>query len=509
MYTVSSFFLVFVQSDALCVVEHYLRSLVSLVEDSEGLPLMNEILHAKVLQLEKQLTMYTEVVQQQQQALHDVFHVLDTAARGGQTLSARDVASLQQRVGSALRAAAASGSSDDAQHRAERSSRGGWSPEKAQRVHDALQEFQSHCTDSSTGVSAVALDEMSKGVARRILETVRRLMCIWLEHMQKKVERLLEEPREKFQLFHNSPGEDTLTGFMDSFVDSSDQIVALLEAASAECASTTDGKAPQRKTALTGNPFAVSVDEDRLVALFAGTIGDAFKGCVHHGSAEGSAHPDKSEVHRDSNGGTREADPPSLLRTQLPAREAPLTPPPPKAQPSQQQQDVGSRRSKPPPPLPLSSDGRVAQSRSGDVARQLPPPPPSSGTPSGCVTPRASRQANDSSQIWSAMGLNCDARLPSRRNDNADPASRVSGESEKLRQLNDVLRQLEFQLAGVALSGRNTGSEAKYYALTKKLQKVRAEVVKEQREQDELRAAEAEKMRLWEMKEEHRRMFRR
>ncbi|CUG05753.1 Hypothetical protein, putative [Bodo saltans] len=81
--------------------------------------------------------------------------------------------------------------------------------------------------------------------------------------------------------------------------------------------------------------------------------------------------------------------------------------------------------------------------------------------------------------------------------------------ADRLGALNATLQQLEFQLSGVAMHGRNSGSEAKFYALSKKLQKVRAEIVREQREVSELRTAERERDSLRQAKEEHRKFFHR
>ena len=100
----------------------------------------------------------------------------------------------------------------------------------------------------------------------------------------------------------------------------------------------------------------------------------------------------------------------------------------------------------------------------------------------------------------------------------ATPSSRRGGggageipifESERLAELRKAIRHLELQLSCVASSGRDTGSEAKYYALARKLQKLRSDVVKEQRECDEIQKIEQEKLQQKHEKEEHRRTFRR
>ena len=162
-------------------------------------------------------------------------------------------------------------------------------------------------------------------------------------------------------------------------------------------------------------------------------------------------------------------------------------------------------------------------------------PAPASTAVANPQTPgRHSRAINDSSQMRDTLGGAGISGAPSTRTSRpptplaapgfgifggggdapnvstSTPSSAGGGEPPtRLEQLRSALHQLEMQLAGVALSGRDTGSEAKYYALTKKLQRVRAEVLKEEREAGEVRRAQEEALANRAAKEEHRRMFRR
>jgi hypothetical protein len=80
---------------------------------------------------------------------------------------------------------------------------------------------------------------------------------------------------------------------------------------------------------------------------------------------------------------------------------------------------------------------------------------------------------------------------------------------DRLSQLKAAAEHIEMQLGSVALAGRDTGSEARYYGLAKRLQRVRAELLKEQRIADEIQRTLEEKASEKQKKEEHRRMFRR
>lgn len=93
--------------------------------------------------------------------------------------------------------------------------------------------------------------------------------------------------------------------------------------------------------------------------------------------------------------------------------------------------------------------------------------------------------------------------------ESAPHSSNGSSETDRLRELKRHLQHLELQLGAVAINGRDSGSEGKYYALTKKLQRLRADVLKEQRESEELQQVrvEVEQQRMF--REENRRLFRR
>jgi len=69
-------------------------------------------------------------------------------------------------------------------------------------------------------------------------------------------------------------------------------------------------------------------------------------------------------------------------------------------------------------------------------------------------------------------------------------------------------QQLEMQLYSQTGPGtKNTGSEAKYYALNKKLQKIRSEILKEQRSEAEVNRVENEIAQQKKAREADRRMF--
>ncbi len=75
-------------------------------------------------------------------------------------------------------------------------------------------------------------------------------------------------------------------------------------------------------------------------------------------------------------------------------------------------------------------------------------------------------------------------------------------------QLKRALQALEMQISSVAATG-GTGSEAKCYALNRKLQKVRAEIIKEQREEEELHRVRVEVDAQRQLRDDDRRVFRR
>jgi hypothetical protein len=469
---------------------------------------MNDILQAKVRQLEKQLDLFTSIAHQQQLVLHDVYFLLDQ--HGNSPLSAVDVEKMKRRVEAALAHAARPTETS-----------GQWSPERASQVHQQLgsyvipyqsidlprgQESAKSCQNGS--VMTVAATNASE----RILTCVRSLLAVWLEHLGRKVDCMLEEPQDKFRCFQDFPAEDTLTAFMDAFATSSEQLKHLITVARNEC---DDRETHQRKREdghggpagiTTGNPFAcASTEETRLLQLFQDTVLDEVA-CVAVANSD-TNHSQKTAVEPCSEG-------------ELPHNFAALpTVSDVKQRPLEKIETTGGKRK---PPLPFSrppsvDSGRPTPSQETDFAHFARPTSSAAApSPSVATTPRRQNssapphRSNDSSQIWSALGAEPTRNPGTPRG--AAPAvggGAVVGPSDRLKSLNAVLQQLEFQLAGVAMSGRNSGSEAKYYALSKKLQKVRADIVREQRELNEIRTAEQERLSLRVEKEEHRRMFHR
>lgn len=466
---------------------------------------MNDILQAKVRQLEKQLERFSSIAQQQQSVLHEVFVLLDRGCQGGSApLSSADIQHMKRRVHAALESATVhSGNSIR------------WSPEQAKAVEEQLASF---AIPTVGGLAPRQVDSTATNIANRTLTSVRSLLAVWLEHMAKKVDRIMEEPQEKFQCFQDFPSEDTLTAFMDAFAASSKEVKALVGSAHKECCDSGGSTVPTPHV-LTGNPFArAAAEESRLVRLFEDTVRDELQSsdAMRVDDTYGEQpwiHGDASDLSENTQVFTsavmKSTEPPSHDATQPPQRnlvgnavDGPTN-----------RQDVRVPIRKPPPPLHSTVQSLPAQLQH-DVTRSAGyRKPDTNASPSEAVasTPRSSagimRRSNDSSQVWNAMGAES-PRLGSRPVPSSASASALPT-SERLAALNATLQQLEFQLSGVAMHGRNSGSEAKFYGLSKKLQKVRAEIVREQRELTELRTAERERESLRQVKEEHRRIFKR
>ena len=75
---------------------------------------------------------------------------------------------------------------------------------------------------------------------------------------------------------------------------------------------------------------------------------------------------------------------------------------------------------------------------------------------------------------------------PARRPGPGEPA-----ESADVAMLRRQLAQLELQMGLISGRQGDTGSEAKFYALTRKVQRVRADLIAKQREEQELAAVHA------------------
>ena len=131
----------------------------------------------------------------------------------------------------------------------------------------------------------------------------------------------------------------------------------------------------------------------------------------------------------------------------------------PSAGSGQQSPAVGSRRAFVPAPSRAAPYATAAD--------WAPPPMRSGGHSSGATTPSILGMA---SQRLGAAG----AAIPSSN-------TLTNAQAEKMTALKRSLQSLEMQLSSIATSG-GTGSEAKCFALNKKLQRIRADILREYRE---------------------------
>ena len=480
---------------------------------------MEKILHSQVVQLERQLDQYVTMVNIQNRLLADVHRLLE-APPSQHSLS--DYAALRTRVGDFLKkqSVADESASDDADDDrgasrfrvASNPPDGGQTArhhlnDKWQDVEAAAassrtslhQSQKAHAAGGATSPPSAIVESVSLDVSRRLQTAVVRLLSIWFTHLSDKVSFLLDDPQAKFDAFHQQPTEDSLAAFMDSFQQSSEGVKNILRPVGNTGAAATTGTG-RVQLGPQGNPFEV---DDRLVNLFAATIRDGYAAVASELSAPaqlqgaretaaptpqlsgGKLQPEAADprpAHRVAANSSHEAKsrpPPQILATRLP----------PSAVHHRVVDEVDEDRLAPPTPQPASR-----QSRSSSL---------------GCgATPRCSSRQNDSSQVRLAMFGDA-AATPSSRRGGGGAGEIPIFESERLAELRKAIRHLELQLSCVASSGRDTGSEAKYYALARKLQKLRSDVVKEQRECDEIQKIEQEKLQQKHEKEEHRRTFRR
>jgi hypothetical protein len=460
---------------------------------------MNDILQAKVRHLEKQLDQFSNIAQHQQSVLHEVFQIFDRTGPNGKPLplTPSDVDRVKRRVQAAIESAGNSGGSGDTR----------WSLSRAAEVEERLASYVPTAAGGTTRpLGGRYSAESGSNIASRTLQTVRSLLAVWLEHMTKKVDRLLEEPQEKFHCFQDFPAEDTLTSFMEAYEASSTHLRQLIAAAHSEC--NVDSRAHSaRPPVVTGNPFAFgATEEQRILQLLRQTVDDELS--LHDdGDASSSADDEGPPQNR-----VRTVE---LGVTMAPARSTPNSEHLSTALPGPLRRDepaVVDERKKPPPPLPrpLSSEMRPPSPSTRSVVSTTP-----SRAAAGSTSNIPPRRSNDSSQVWGTMGTDHTPRafVSTPRGSGMGllgiHTAGTAQPTDRLGALNATLQQLEFQLSGVAMHGRNSGSEAKFYALSKKLQKVRAEIVREQREVGELRTAERERETLRQAKEEHRRYFHR
>lgn len=538
---------------------------------------MEKLLHAQVLQLERQLEQYVAIVNVQNRVLGDVHHLLE---RPPSAASLAEYAALRARVGDLLqhqplpskqqaeeelgeeaggggrtRRPGSNSSKQAASHAMPaEADRGGWNADgppplrsshtlrpgsagSQQRWQDIVEgaarsSNQALPAASPSLLTPASTDELirtvSTDVGERLQTAVVRLLSIWFAHLSAKVSALLDEPASRFDTFHNAPTEDSLALFMDSFQQAAREIREVLTPAPPPASATTphhhvsqasNNKLQQLGPA--GNPFEI---DGRLVQLFTATIGDGYK----HIAAQVEAAVVQQQQAAASNAAAGRSDEMLVFPGQ-------------QQQPSQQQGSFQQQpRGRQPPPLILSAGagGRLVgvnqQQQLPTVAaaetpqqQRLSTPQSRSSSAAGAATPRVASRQNDSSQIRMAMfggGLGGGNMPLQNQQQHHSPQQQLhrcaaaSGsasppasayDSELLVELRSGVNRIEMQLASVAAVGRDSGSESKYYALAKRLQKLRADLAKEQRACDEVRQVEDAKRVQRHEKEDHRKTFRR
>jgi hypothetical protein len=317
------------------------------------------------------------------------------------------------------------------------------------RLHQLLADEPQEPTEPvlTEGLNPQAVEAAAAVASERIQAATVRLLGLWHRHVAEKTKSLFDECDAKLNEFREQPTEESLTAFFDSYQSNSQAVREHFDDSQA-----TD-LGPK------GNPFEM---DDRMLRFYRLTIVEAF----------GATDPSPAEDPKWAAQKARSRKPePTKLSPDRPVQPIyPAEKPPATAAPVPDVSPLYSR--------PTSSSTHDSVSRS--------------------ATPSARRRTQqDSSQMKAMLGGGEATPQPSFE------------DLPRLQQLKLTLEQLEFQLTSVAQGGKDSGSEAKYYALSKKLQKVRAEVMKEQREQEAVERCRREQEDLKAQRDEHRRTFRR
>jgi hypothetical protein len=479
---------------------------------------MEKILHSQVLQLERQLEQYVAIVNIQNCVLGDVYHLLEAPPS---QVSLAKYTALRARVGDLLKKQKRSDAEDEEQMKTKDKDSpdimAGAGTDRPSSVSSRWQDVamgardvkepHGRPTDASQDVDHL-ISGVSKDVAARLQTAVVRLLSIWFTHLSEKVSVLLEDPAKKFENFHNSPTEDSLAEFMDSFQASAKEIRDVLRPAAPSNAAHTG---PGVLLGPAGNPFEI---DGRLENLFMATIRDGY---AHIAKQVLSSQQTAQQVAQEASSqamSTNDSRQPELSHPNRQVRPDHLGP----------SSALASGNL-----LPVASTPPISERKQPPAYPTAPTPTPQSRSSSQlAATPRAGSRQNDSSQIRLAMfGGIADDRPSQLAHHRLGPSSvtassagrlaaqqqpksiSISYDTERLAELRSAVHRIEMQLSSVASLGRDSGSEAKYYALAKRLQRLRADLVKEQRECDEVRRVEEAKTAQREENEEHRRLFRR
>lgn len=436
--------------------------------------------NARAQLLEKEVAFYRQLVLQNNHVLIDV-HIL-LGGVGGEALQGQVIA-LRRRItrlmdaqASALdkpKASAAAAATDDDDNLVDPFSFD--SPERRDTLAYTPGDLNTGATE---GALSDVIDKAAAVAGAKCTAATEQIHGKWLEQTAKRVDRLLAKPTAAFESFHEAPTEDALNAFLSAYRAT---CTALREEFDAAHAALFD--AQQRK---------------KVEGLFATVVGDAVAEHVAPkvqlvGAAAAPWDAPKPQPQTPARAGVDA----SAARTRAAAGSTGQSVPPARAAVSQIQ-ELPSAHATPRPRAESADRPQLApasQARGGRVA--APQPKPLSlaalhpGTPASHhvsaarpATPgRHSAALQDSSQMHSLLGGGRPGTSASR-----PPTPGAGGEPTRLEQLRAVEHQLELQLGNIAGRKNESGSEAKYYALSRKIAMVRSELLRLQREEDAVSA---------------------
>lgn len=374
-------------------------------------------------------------------------------------------------------------------------------------------------------IAASTVAATAKEAATRIQGLTVKLLNMWYDHIAAKLGIMLRQPLDLFEEFHNAPTEDSLSNFMNGFRTVIEEVDEMLPSGDRAKSSAAQREALGPK----GNPFE---SDERLLQLYARAIQDSITDMLSDAEvgtpavSAPAAPPARKQP----------TAPPSSVEAAGVIPASVKAPPPAKAAPPAavpQRSPAGVRTASAPRPFVEEPRGRIGTgqhtgmdtpvySAFAERATEHPqqvshvPPlhpgrlslksevttkpnqvtplhsdrlsrPPTPSSNDAVATPGRARSAQDSSQVQSMLSWD-----PHARSSAAAAVGRAPVVQTRIQQLQQQLHMLESQLTTGGSGRMDSGSEAKYYALSKKLQRIRAEILKEQREDAELSQVQRE-----------------
>lgn len=393
-----------------------------------------EFLSSKVVQLRRQVAFYEALTAEHQLVLKEVHDLLQQDERPKILEIQRRIASIVQKQVEALEQKRFCDDGDS------------WDPKVDAREPPASTNNAQYAVNVPT-VAATRGTHTPKpdsdAAAMKIQSVCVRLLNLWYHHVKEKAKSYIVESDRSLEDFHASPSSETLESFVSTYEKASSGISLMF-----------DEEDPSTEQLLgpIGNPFRL---DGRLKEIIRNII------------AEGATPTPVGSTDRPD---TRGPLPKALRAT--PLRTDDLRPP--SATHKEDNEHLW-------PPDVVPSSRLLPPQR-------LVPPSSNTATPRSLSTPgRHNTTAQDSTQMRGLLSAAPPPSIPR-------PTSKPTGPMSNLDALNNTLRSLEMQLSTVRTG---SGSEARYYALSKKLQRVRAEVLKEQRAQEEVTRIAEEREEVW------------